>query len=405
MAHAVDLRTPSEKRFFAIAFLVSAVAWVVIVVTIVGLLYGLFIGLFLFVAHALMIAHIKGNAVRVSKEQFPEIHQRVSDASRKLGLTAAPAAYVMQAGGVLNAFATKFVGRNFIVIYSDLLDACEEGGRELDMIIGHEIGHLALGHLRRIWFLIPARIFPWLGPAYSRACEYSCDLCGYEATGEFDGSARGLAILAAGGKHGRQVNLDAFVKQAADTSGFWTSVYELNASHPFLPKRVAALVNHKNPGSVPATGRHPLAYPLAPVFSFGSAAGPGVLVMVAIIGILAAIAIPQFAKYREKAKHQGTAPQGMMFRENIEQDAMDATLRNIHAAAGRHKAQAGAWPCSVEELKLPEVTAYAEAMKREVWVNCTDRYAAIVYPGQDRKRNYRAIYFDSGAIAGGQLNE
>ena len=41
------------------------------------------IGLFLFIAHALMIAHIKGNAVRVSKDQFPEIHMRVSEASRK----------------------------------------------------------------------------------------------------------------------------------------------------------------------------------------------------------------------------------------------------------------------------------------------------------------------------------
>ena len=319
MATAVELRTASEKRYFGVAFIVSAIAWLLIVVTIVGLVYGIFIGLFLFAAHALWIAHIKGNAVRVSKDQFPDIYQRVSDASRKLGLAAAPSAYVMQAGGVLNAFATKFVGRNFIVIYSDLLDACGEGGRELDMIIGHEIGHLALGHLKWIWFLIPARVLPWLGPAYSRACEYSCDLCGYEATGEFDASARGLAILAAGGKYGQQVNLDAFVKQAEDTSGFWTSVYELNASHPFLPKRVAALKNHQTPGSVPATGRHPLAYPLAPMFNLGSGAAPGLLVIVAIIGILAAIAIPQFAAYREKAKQQRTNQQQMMLQENTRQ--------------------------------------------------------------------------------------
>ena len=405
MANAAELRTSSERGLFAFALIVSILAWLVIVVTIVGLVYGVFIGLFLFVAHALMIAHIKGNAVRVSNEQFPEIYKRVSEASRKLGLAAVPAAYVMQAGGVLNAFATKFVGRNFIVIYSDLLDACGDGGKEIDMIIGHEVGHLALGHLRWMWFLIPGRIVPWLGPAYSRAREYSCDLCGYETAGEFGDAARGLAILAAGGKYGPQVNLDAFVKQAADTRGFWTSVYELNASHPFLPKRVAALVNHKNPGAVPATGRHPLAYLLAPMFSAGSGAGPGLLVMVAIIGILAAIAIPQFAKYREKAQQLETAPQKMMERENTDQDAMDASLQNIYAAAGRHKAQAGAWPCSVEELQVPEITANVAAKQQEVWVNCSDRYAAIVYPGEGQKRNYRAIYFDSGVIAGGQLNE
>jgi Tfp pilus assembly major pilin PilA len=311
----------------------------------------------------------------------------------------------MQAGGALNAFATKFVGRNFIVIYSDLLDACDEDERELDMIIGHEIGHLSLGHLKWIWFLMPARVLPWLGPAYSRACEYSCDLCGYEAAGELDAAARGLAILAAGGKYGPQVNLDAFVKQAEDTTGFWTSVYELNARHPFLPKRVAALANHENPGTAPATRRHLLAYPLAPLFSMGSVAGPGLLMMVAIIGILAAIAIPQFAKYRDKAGHQETAPQSMMQREDTEQAAMDTTLRDIYAAADRHKARAGAWPCSMEELQLPEIAANAAAKQWQLWVNCNDRNAAIVFPGKDQKRHYRAIYFDSGAIAGGQLNE
>lgn len=405
MANAAELRTSSEKNFFAVAFIIASLAWLMIVVTIIGLMYALFIGLFLFIAHALMIAHIKGNAVRVSFEQFPGIHKKVSEASRKLGLAAVPSAYVMQAGGVMNAFATKFVGRNFIVIYSDLLDACGEDGREIDMIIGHEIGHLALGHLKWIWFLMPARVLPWLGPAYSRACEYSSDLCGYEATGEFGAAARGLAVLAAGGKYGPQVNLDAFVKQAADTTGFWTSVYELNASHPFLPKRVAALVNHKNPGTLRATSRHPLAYPLAPIFSFGSAPGSGALVMVAIVAILAAIAIPQFAKYRERAKQMQPARQSMMLRENTEQESMDASLRDIFAAAGVHKAEAGAWPCSAEELKLPELTANAAAKQQEVWVSCSERYAALVYPGDDQKRHYRAIYFDSGAIAGGQLNE
>ena len=266
-----------------------------------------------------------------------------------------------------------------------------------------------------IWFLMPGRILPWLGPAYSRACEYSCDLCGYEAAGEFEPAARGLAILAAGGKYGPQMNLDAFAKQAADTSGFWTSVYELNAHHPYLPKRVAALMNHKNPGTVRATGRHLLAYPLAPVLSFGSAPGSGVLVMVAIIAIMAAIAIPQFAKYREKALHQKAAQQQSMMNQgnmeqgmgqgNTEQAMMDTSLRAIYAAAGRHQAEAGAWPCSVEELQVPEVAAAAAAKQWDIWVNCKDRNAAIVFRGEDQKQRYRAIYFDDGTMAGGELKE
>jgi hypothetical protein len=188
-----------------------------------------------------------------------------------------------------------------VVIYTDLLEACGEEGKEIDMIIGHEIGHLALGHLKWLWFLIPSRIVPLLGSAYSRACEYSCDRCGNEAAGDMQAAARGLTILAAGGTYGKLTDLRAYVMQVKDTGGFWASVYELNASHPYLPKRIAALLNSQRPGLVPAVGRNPFAYPLAPFFGVASTGGSAPLVMVAMVGIMAAIAIPQFETYRNKA--------------------------------------------------------------------------------------------------------
>lgn len=386
---AQELRFAGEKKLYLFSVLISVVAWAVIVVTIVGLLYGLLIGFFLFVAHALFIAYIKGNGVKLSDAQLPNIYRKVVEASQKLGLPNVPDAYVVQAGGALNAFATKFVGRNFIVIYSDLLEACDEDSKEADMIIGHEIGHLALGHLKFVWFLLPAHLVPWLWPAYSRQREYSCDRCGYEVAGDFGSAARGLAILAAGGKYGRQVNLDAFTKQMQDTTGFWTSVYELNASHPYLPKRIAALVNYKSPGTVPDVARHLLAYPLAPIFAVGSPAGSGLLVMVAIIGILAAVAIPQFAQYRERA----------------EQLTMDSSLREINTAAQQYQTRTGAWPCGVKELNLPKVESFASAKQWQLVVNCKEQLAAVVYNGNDRKQHYRAIYFKGGQIEGGLLND
>ncbi len=389
MARAAELRTSSEKSLFAVGFLLSLVVWVLIVVSIFGLLYGLMIGLFLFIAHALMIAQVKGNGVRISEGQFPDLHRRVSEAARKLGLDKAPDAYVMQAGGLLNAFATKFVGRNFMVIYSDLLEACDDEGREIDMIIGHELGHLALGHLRWIWFLMPARITPWLGPAYSRACEYSCDLCGYEAAGDFEAAARGLAVLAAGGKYGRQVNLETYVRQAADTRGFWTSVYELNASHPFLPKRIAALANRKNPGAVPSVGRHPLAYPLAPMLSFGGAPGAGPLIIVAVIAILAAIAIPQYAQFRARA-------------QQARMKSMDSTLQSLSEAAQAYRAEKSDWPCSMDDLDVPQMTSYAREQGWELQMDCKSGLAAVVYH-KEGKKLYRAIYFENGNVEDGEL--
>lgn len=386
---AQELRSGSEKRLYMVCAFVSLVVWAVVVVTIVGLLYGLLIGFFLFVAHALFIAHIKGNGVKLSETQLPAVYRKVLEATQKLGLDKAPEAYVMQAGGMLNAFAAKFVGWNFIVVYSDLLEACDEDTRAMDMIIGHEVGHLALGHLKLVWFLLPAHLIPWLWPAYSRQREYSCDRCGYEVAGDYGSAARGLAVLAAGGKYGKQVDLDAFIKQLDDTKGFWTSVYELNASHPYLPKRIAALVNLKSPGAIPLPGRHPLAYPLAPIFALGSPAGAGPLIMIAIIAILAAIAIPQYETFRARS----------------EQVIMDSSLNEINNAATQYQVRTGAWPCSMEDLQLQQLVSVASVKQWQLVVNCKERLAAVVYKDKSGKKVYRAIYFDSGQIEAGNFNE
>jgi competence protein ComGC len=207
--------------------------------------------------------------------------------------------------------------------------------------------------------------------------------------GELDASVKGLTILAAGGKYGRQVNVGDFVRQAQDTAGFWTSVYELNASHPYLPKRIAALLNHRTPDTVPAVKRNPWAYPLAPMFSFGAGAGPGALVMVAIIAILAAIAIPQFSAFKAKA----------------EKSAMHATLREIHAAAKKYHDNKGRWPCSTGDLKLQKTLTLARANKWQMEVNCEQNLAGIIYRGKDGKRYYEAIYFETAELESGSLKD
>jgi Zn-dependent protease with chaperone function len=260
------------------------------------------------------MAHVTGNGVRVTSAQLPEIWAKVVEASKRLGLARTPEVYVIQHGGVLNAFATKLLSRRFVIIYSELLDACEaagdrEAGRpsELDFVIGHELGHLAAGHLAWQWFLLPSRLVPLLGPAYSRAREYTCDLCGLTAIDDLEVSSRALAILAAGGHAGRRVNLDMFVEQVTDTGRFWMAVFELNASHPFLSKRVAALRAAKGLSTAPAAPRNILAYPLAPILGMGGG-GPVALVVI-ITYALVITQIPALSKYLGKKKAAGEASQ------------------------------------------------------------------------------------------------
>ena len=94
-------------------------------------------------------------------------------------LNPVPAIYVLQAGGLLNAFATRFLGRSFVVIYSDVLElAYMKGEAELAFVICHELAHIKRKHLAWRWFLYPSMLIPFLGAAYSRACEYTCDRFG-----------------------------------------------------------------------------------------------------------------------------------------------------------------------------------------------------------------------------------
>jgi Zn-dependent protease with chaperone function len=298
------LRSPKEPTLFAIGAVLSAIAWIALAVTIVGLLYGALILVVFLMAHALFLAHVKGNGVRISERQLPDLYTRVKAAAEKLGMSEVPAVYVLQSGGVLNAFATKLLSRKFVIIHSSLVDGCQDP-RQLDFIIGHELGHLAAGHLQWNAFLAPYRLVPLLGPAYSRAREYTCDRCGLTVAGDLEQSARGLVVLAAGGKQAGSVDLAAFEEQRLESGFFWMSVLELVSSHPYLCKRAAAIREFVHPGTVRPVARNVFAYPLAPVLGVaaGPAAGAGAAMVVAlVVGILAATAIGGVRKFAEQAK-------------------------------------------------------------------------------------------------------
>jgi Zn-dependent protease with chaperone function/type II secretory pathway pseudopilin PulG len=294
----------TEKPLFLIGAVFSAMVWLALIVSLVGILYGVIGFVFALVTHALFLANVKGNGVRVSDQQFPELQARCRRAAAELGVPQCPEVYLIQAGGVLNAFATKFLSRKFMVIYSGLADACEDP-RQLDFVIGHEMGHIAAGHLFWNALLWPFMLVPWLGTAYLRAREYTADRCGHAFVRDLEPSMRGLVVLAAGGKYAARADLQAFMDQRHETGRFWSAVLELVSTHPYLCKRVAALQELQHPGTVAPVGRNLLAYPLAPFFglaaSGASGGGAGLLVMVAMVGIIAAIAIPSLLRARVAA--------------------------------------------------------------------------------------------------------
>jgi Zn-dependent protease with chaperone function len=249
-------RWPGERLFFVLLLLFALIIWAALVVSIFGIAYALMLGVFFFFGHLIFITHLRGNSVRLGPDQFPELYQRVLRLSAKVGLKEAPEAYLMQSGGSINALATKFLGRKFIVLFSDLVEACGDNEDALDFIVGHELGHLRAGHLRWHWVLLPGYFVPFLGTAYSRCCEYTCDRYGFAVSQNRTKALDGLCILAAGGALGAKVNRNALSAQRQELNGPMMKLGEWLSTHPPITKRLDALNPELAPlqiSGVPAT--------------------------------------------------------------------------------------------------------------------------------------------------------
>jgi Zn-dependent protease with chaperone function len=231
----------SEKAPFVLCLGVSVIVYVVAALVLPGLL--------LWIAAALVVSllvqgwtlgHIRANGVRVSVHQLPEVHRLAVDLAARMDLERMPAIYVVQADGMLNAFATRFVRRDFVIISSEVLELLvDDGEAELAFVIAHELAHVKRRHALWSWVLAGSRVVPMLHAAWSRACEYTCDAIAADLCP--DGAPGGLLVLAAGKRLYQRVDAPAFADQRHTERGFWIGVTESLSSHPTLPKRVAAL--------------------------------------------------------------------------------------------------------------------------------------------------------------------
>jgi len=232
-----------EKIYFGISLVVSLLLYIVFVLSIIGLIYGVIGAITGFIFHGLLIGNIKGNAVKVSGRQFSDIYAIAQDISNRMELDSMPDIYIVESGGILNAFATKFLGRHFAIINSDVLElAYQEGENAVEFIISHELAHIKRGHLFWKLFLYPSMLVPFLGTAYSRACEYTCDRFAVHLKPE--GSIEGLLVLAVGKKLYKKINVDELRNQAKEEKGFWVWFSEVLSTHPNLTKRIDAVVNY-----------------------------------------------------------------------------------------------------------------------------------------------------------------
>jgi Zn-dependent protease with chaperone function len=116
-------------------------------------------GAIILVAPAIMIvrqvqrASIRGTAVLLSRTQFPDLYASVDDFAGTLGVKPAPALYLANGNGTLNAFAAQSGWTsNYVALSNELFANLRNNNREgTRFILGHEIGHIRLHHVA-LWY-------------------------------------------------------------------------------------------------------------------------------------------------------------------------------------------------------------------------------------------------------------
>ncbi|KIL77703.1 M48 family metallopeptidase [Bacillus badius] len=229
----------NEKKYFWLVLIISLVTYVGLIASIIGIfiILGLFaLSLFL---HALSLGHIRANAVKLTENQFPEVYGQVKKLSEAMEIKQVPDVYVMESQGILNAFATRFFGRNMVVLYSEIFElAHHEAKDELTFVIAHELAHIKRNHLTKMMFILPAMWIPGIAELYLRACEYTCDRYAAYYINNREAAKRSLTILAVGKELYQQVNRAEYLDQMNKEKGFFVWLSEMLSTHPPLPKRI-----------------------------------------------------------------------------------------------------------------------------------------------------------------------
>jgi Zn-dependent protease with chaperone function len=250
-----SLRHEKEKTYLTIMQIVGGLIWFLLLIGIGGIeLLGI---IFPFAAFALVLwltglyfkAVIYGDSVKVTANQYSEIHKLVVEHSQKLNLAYVPEVFINNGNGLINAVAIKFLSTKYVILMSDLVDLMLKRNKidELSIIIGHELGHHAAGHTNpwKNLLLKPATFIPLLGAAYGRACELTADRIGYSVTRNISAAQNALVAIALGSESlANDTNIDEFLSQENEIPEFMGFIYKIFSTHPRMTRRVIEITNY-----------------------------------------------------------------------------------------------------------------------------------------------------------------
>ncbi len=224
---------------------------IVIIVTSAATLCGSALFVALVIALSYFSSSSKHNqlisqAFEVTEASSPAFNTVVHEAVARL--RPGPVQTFIVPADVLNAYTFGLSNPKVVVVYSGLLQVMDAD--ELQFIVGHELGHVRLGHT---WLNSiaggMAGIPSGLGAAvilrlslllWNRMCEYSADRAGLLACGNLNKAVSALIKLETSGRYTRADHEKALRPLNAEDS-FVEDFGDFLSTHPGIRRRVAEL--------------------------------------------------------------------------------------------------------------------------------------------------------------------
>ena len=242
-------RVDNEQLVLALTVLLVG-AVIVLTSSVTFCLSGVFIlGMFAISAFTIRAHHraLMHSALPVNEVQTPELDRLVGACSQKLQSGSIDVYLVKK--NQLNAYTFGISEPKALVIYTPMVQVMTLG--ELSFVIGHEMGHVALGHTWLNTILggmagIPAPFgaavllyasFRW----WNRMCEYSADRAGLLACGDLNLAISALVKLVAPNVRSQQEFDRALAMIDAQDDNMSNVLAEAFQSHPMLIRRINKL--------------------------------------------------------------------------------------------------------------------------------------------------------------------
>ncbi|MEZ5852091.1 MAG: M48 family metallopeptidase [Hyphomicrobiaceae bacterium] len=194
------------------------------------------------VARFYQAAKERSNGALVGPRQFPEIWETYTDLLAKFDLPNAPALYVVNGNGSVNAYAMSCsVRRKYVVLNAEIAALSQTDPNIVRFVLAHELAHHKLGHVTLVRIVIGAvmRSLFLPGKAMIRAQEYSADRLAMAVCPD---AADTLAFLTVGPWMAGRLNADAFAEQMAqEDRSPMVRLVNIASDHAVTTKRFKAL--------------------------------------------------------------------------------------------------------------------------------------------------------------------